>query len=202
MFKDLKNKLNQSESDYVFVSDLDLHDSYDSLLDQLMDKKIIIFDDFNYKLRDLNKRLIDISVEAILDKIIFIETYNEEQLFKEELIEIKKYMDQYKEVETLMIRLPLLMDELYIKIVNEEPLPKNRFTVLSKIDVEKILEKVILKDKFIEKEYNINGIAMSEIEDYYKAFDEDEVVSTSTYFDKYDMDIITWQSFVKNKRTN
>ncbi len=202
MFKDLKNKLNQSESDYVFVSDLDLHDSYDSLLDQLMDKKIIIFDDFNYKLRDLNKRLIDISVEAILDKIIFIETYNEEQLFKEELIEIKKYMEQYKEVETLMIRLPLLMDELYIKIVNEEPLPKNRFTVLSKIDVEKILEKVILKDKFNEKEYNINGIAMSEIEDYYKAFDEDEVVSKSTYFDKYDMDIITWQAFVKNKRTN
>ena len=48
MFKDLKNKLNQLESNYVFVSDLDLHDSYDSLLDKLMDKKIIITRSFCY----------------------------------------------------------------------------------------------------------------------------------------------------------
>ena len=201
MLNKLKKNVLESKETIKFLSDFDLYASYEELLDQLMGVSIMVLDEFDYDHRDLNKRFVDLSVEAGVKKVYYIKNYPKDSLVNEEQSRLEKYIKDYPGLDASFIELPMTMESLYASMVNQDTLPSKDFTVMSEDDINTILKSILLIEDNDKESYIIKGLAYDDLHDYYRVFESKEDLPMKQFHNKLiDFDLSSWSEFLKTKK--
>lgn len=201
MFKKLKKNLMEHKEKIKFLSDFDLYGDYDDLLDELVDTKVMVLDEFDYDHRDLNKRFVDLCVEAGVKKVYYLQKFANDSKVSEEQSQLESYMQEYPGLDASFISLPLSMEKLYSKVMNHEKIPRKNFSVIANKDIEKILRKIILIEDNNKETYEIKGLSFDDVHNYHASFDaEKEIPMNEFKSGLYDFQLITWYEFVQSKK--
>lgn len=200
MFDELKKELKKDTS-IRFLSDFDLYGSYDDLLEDLLGVKKVVIDAFDYKHRDLNKRFIDLCVEAGVERAFYLQHFHNDEMIKEERLTMEKYMKSYQGIEFIFISLPLTMEKLYRTISNDKPLPNKKFTVISKDDRNEILKRVLTQEKVEQEDIKIKGLFYENPLNYFTVFETLENKSMNQIKSDISLGKLqTWSDFVQEKK--
>lgn len=200
MLEKLKKEVLEGNEIIKFLSDFDLYGSYDELLDQVMDVSVMVLDLFDYDHRDLNKRFVDVSVEAGVKKVYYLQKYSSERLVGEEQAKLEKYIKDYPGLDASFIELPMTMEKLYSSISNHEDLPNKNFTVMSEADISKALKKILLLQENDKLTYSLKGLAYDDLHDYYQVFESKENLPMKQFKQDFmDFELTSWSEFVQTK---
>ena len=201
MLEKLKKSIFERKEATKFLSDFDLYASYEELLDQIMDTDVMVLDTFDYDHRDLNKRFVDLSVEAGVKKVYYIQNYPDSDIVDEEQSKLEKYIKEYPGLDASFVSLPMTFETLYHSLINHDKLPKQDFTVMSEADINEVLKSLILIEDNNKEAYDIKGLAYDDVHDYYMVFESQEAHPMRQYkSDLVDFELTTWHEFLQRKK--
>lgn len=201
MLKNLKKSVLENKESIKFLSDFDLYGSYEDLVEALMGSKVVVLDQFDYDHRDLNKRFVDLSVEAGVEKVYYLKKFADDSIMNEEQSQLEKYIKDYPGLDASFIQLPLSMESVYKKIMKHEKLPRNNFSVMANEDLNKVLKSILLIEDNDKEAYDIKGLSFDDVHLYHASFESNQAFPMNSYkSDLINFDLLTWYEFLQNKK--